>query len=181
MIRQIDVRKINDLINEDGAFQIVDVREYGEFEAEKIHRARLIPLSNFERQIEEIDRLQPVYLMCRSGNRAHQAAEKLVKRGFTDVHVIEGGMKAWVGAELPTVKGASKVWSLDRQVRFVAGSLVVLGAILSILIHPYFIVLSGFVGLGLVFAAVTDTCGMAMMLARMPWNKAKGAICESNE
>ncbi len=71
-------------------------------------------------------------------------------------------------ANLPTVKGASKVWSLERQVRFAAGSLVVLGVVLSLLLHQYFIALSAFVGAGLVFAAVTDTCGMAMMLAKMP-------------
>ncbi len=179
MIKQTSVQEISELINGGGACQVIDVREYGEFEAEKIHRAKLVPLSNFERQIGEIDRSQPVYLMCRSGNRAKQAAEKLVKRGFSDVHVIEGGMLAWEGANLPTVKGASKVWSLERQVRFAAGSLVVLGVILSLLLHPYFIALSAFVGAGLVFAAVTDTCGMAMMLARMPWNKANGATCET--
>lgn len=178
MIKQKSVQEINKLIN-GGACQIVDVREYSEFETEKIQQAKLVSPSNFERQIEEIDRSQPVYLMCRSGNRAKQAAEKLIKRGFGDVHVIEGGMLAWESANLPTVKGASKVWSLERQVRFAAGSLVVLGTILSLLIHPYFIALSAFVGAGLVFAAVTDTCGMAMMLAKMPWNKTTGAVCET--
>ena len=179
MIKQTSVQKINELINKGGACQIVDVREYGEFEAAKIHRAKLVPLSNFERQTNEIDRFQPVYLMCRSGNRARQAAEKLVKKGFSDVHVVEGGMLAWEAANLPVVKGASKVWSLERQVRFAAGSLVVLGVILAAIVHSYFIALSAFVGAGLVFAAVTDTCGMAMMLARMPWNKAKSATCET--
>ncbi len=111
--------------------------------------------------------------MCRSGNRAKQAAERLARKGFTDVHVVEGGMLAWTEAGLPVVKGESKVWSLERQVRFVAGLLVVLGAGLSIAAHPYFIALSAFVGAGLVFAAVTDTCGMAMILARMPWNQQK--------
>lgn len=109
MIKQTSVQEMNKLIKEGGACQIVDVREYGEFEAEKIQQAKLVPLSNFERQIGEIDSSQPVYLMCRSGNRAKQAAEKLVKRGFYDVHVVEGGMMAWEGANLPTIKGASKV------------------------------------------------------------------------
>ena len=180
MIKQTSVQEINGLINVGGAPQLIDVRDSGEFEAAKIQRAKLIPLSNFERQTNEIDRSQPVYLMCRSGNRAKQAAEKLVKRGFSDVHVIEGGMLAWESANLPVVKGASKVWSLERQVRFAAGSLVVLGVILAAIVHPYFIALSAFVGAGLVFAAVTDTCGMAMMLAKMPWNNAKGAVCETN-
>lgn len=179
MIKQTSVQEINELITGGGAPQVIDVREYGEFEAAKIQQAKLVPLSNFERQIGEVNSSQPVYLMCRSGNRAKQAAEKLVKRGFSDVHVVEGGMLAWEGANLPTIKGASKVWSLERQVRFAAGSLVVLGVVLSWLIHPYLIALSAFVGAGLVFAAVTDTCGMAMMLARMPWNKEKQIICET--
>ena len=180
MIKQTSVQEINKLINGGGACQIIDVREYGEFETEKIRQAKLVPLSNFERQAGEIDRSQPIYLLCRSGNRAKTAAEKLVKKGFSDVHVIEGGMLAWESANLPTVKGASKIWSLERQVRFAAGSLVVLGVVLSLILHPYFIWLSAFVGAGLVFAAVTDTCGMAMMLAKMPWNKANGAACETS-
>lgn len=181
MIKQTSVQEIYELIKGGSACQIVDVREYGEFEAAKIHRAKLVPLSNFESRAGEIDRSHPVYLLCRSGNRAKQAAEKLVKRGFSDVHVIEGGMLAWSQAGFPTVKGASKVWSLERQVRFAAGSLVVAGVVLSLLIHPYLIALSAFVGAGLVFAAVTDTCGMAMMLARMPWNKESGAVCETTQ
>ena len=181
MIKQTSVQQINELINGGGAPQIIDVREYGEFEAAKIQQAKLVPLSNFESQTGEIDRSQPVYLMCRSGSRARAAAEKLIKRGFSDVHVVERGMLAWEAANLPTIKGASKVWSLERQVRFAAGLLVVLGVLLSLLIHPSLIALSAFVGAGLVFAAVMDTCGMAMMLARMPWNKAKGAVCETTQ
>lgn len=179
MIQQTSVQEINELINGGSACQIVDVREHGEFEAVKIQQSKLVPLSNFERQTGEIDRFQPVYLMCRSGNRARQAAEKLIEKGFSDVHVIEGGMTAWESANLPIVKGASKVWSLERQVRFAAGSLVILGAILAVIVHPYFIALSAFVGAGLVFAAVTDTCGMALMLARMPWNRQKQISCDA--
>jgi len=110
--------------------------------------------------------------MCRSGNRAKQAAEKLTSKGFTDIHVIEGGMTAWAGANLPVIKGESKVWSLERQVRFAAGAFVLTGVLLSVFISPYLILLSAFVGAGLMFSAVTDTCGMGMALARMPWNQA---------
>jgi Protein of unknown function (DUF2892) len=80
-------------------------------------------------------------------------------------------MTAWAGAALPVVKGESKVWSLERQVRFTAGLLVMIGVVLGFAVSPYLFILAGFVGAGLVFAAVTDTCGMAMVLARMPWNK----------
>ena len=115
--------------------------------------------------------------MCRSGNRAKQAADKLLKKGFTDIHVVEGGMVAWAGANLPVVKGDSKVWSLERQVRFAAVGFVLTGVLLSVFVTPYFILLSAFVGAGLMFSALTDTCGMGMILARMPWNK--GPVAEA--
>jgi rhodanese-related sulfurtransferase len=179
MIKKASVKEINELLAAGGECQVIDVREFSEFDGERISGARLAPLSNFEKHADEIDRAKPVYLVCRSGNRARQAAERLAKKGFTDVHVVEGGMLAWTAAGLPTLKGESKVWSLERQVRFAAGTLVLLGVLLSALAHPYFIWLAGFVGAGLIFAAVTDTCGMAMILARMPWNQQKAANCET--
>jgi rhodanese-related sulfurtransferase len=179
MIKKATVNEINKMLESGGECQVIDVREFSEFDSERIADAQLMPLSNFEKHAEEIDHSKPVYLMCRSGNRARQAAERLAKKGFTDVHVIEGGMLAWQQANLPTLKGESKIWSLERQVRFVAGLLVLIGGVLALLIHPFFIGLSIFVGAGLVFAAVTDTCGMAMMLARMPWNRQKAVSCET--
>lgn len=177
MIKQATVHEVNELLNSDGECQVIDVREFSEFNSERIADAQLMPLSNFEKHADEIDHSKPVYLMCRSGNRAKQAAEKLTKRGFTDIHVVEGGMMAWSGANLPTVKGESKVWSLERQVRFAAGMFVLTGVVLNVFVSPYLLLLSAFVGGGLMFSALTDTCGMGMVLARMPWNKAP-ASCE---
>jgi rhodanese-related sulfurtransferase len=178
MVKQINVHEANEILGE-GSCQVIDVREFSEFDSERIHGARLMPLSNFEKHVDEIDHTKPVYLMCRSGNRAKQAAERLANKGFTDIHVIEGGMTAWSSANLPIIKGESKVWSLERQVRFTAGSLVLLGILLALIIHPYFATLSAFVGAGLVFSAATDTCGMAMILAKMPWNQSRGAVCDT--
>ena len=79
-------------------------------------------------------------------------------------------MQAWAATGLPIERGTGRVWALERQVRFVAGLLVLLGVLLS-LVSPWFVLLSGFIGAGLTFSAVTDTCGMGMMLARMPWNR----------
>ena len=87
-------------------------------------------------------------------------------------------MAAWANANLPVVKGESMIWSLERQVRFTAGLLVLTGVLLAVLAHPYFILISVFIGAGLVFSAVTDTCAMGMMLARMPWNKGP-VTCEA--
>jgi rhodanese-related sulfurtransferase len=171
MIKQATVHEINEMLGSGGECQVIDVREFSEFNSERIADAQLMPLSNFEKHADEIDHSKPVYLMCRSGNRAKNAAEKLAAKGFTDIHVIEGGMTAWAGANLPVVKGESKVWSLERQVRFAAGLFVLTGVVLGFVVSPYLFLLSGFVGAGLIFAAVTDTCGMAMVLARMPWNQ----------
>jgi 3-mercaptopyruvate sulfurtransferase SseA len=111
----------------------------------------------------------PVYVICRSGGRGAQACDKLQGAGFDKVVNVEGGTLAWVQAGLPVVRGPQTI-SLERQVRIAAGALVVLGSALGMWVHPYFMGLAAFVGGGLVFAGVTDTCGMALLLARMPWN-----------
>jgi rhodanese-related sulfurtransferase len=113
---------------------------------------------------------EPLYFICRSGSRGEQACEKFLRAGFPNVVNIEGGTVACEQAGLSVVRG-SKAISLERQVRIAAGSLVFLGAALGWLVHPAFIWLSAFVGAGLVFAGVTNTCGMGMFLARMPWNQ----------
>lgn len=180
MIKNATAKEVNELINSGGECQVIDVREFSEFNSERIAEAQLMPLSNFEKHADEIDHAKPVYLICRSGVRARKAAQRLTARGFTDVHVVEGGMMAWKGFDLPIVKGKSNVWSLERQVRFIAGLLVLLGVALAALVHPYFVVISAFVGAGLTFAGATDWCGMAMLLAKMPWNKAP-ASCPSEK
>lgn len=164
---------------QDGARNLIDVREYAEFAGGRVKGAKLVPLGDIEKRSAEIDPDKPVYLMCRSGKRASEAQRKLLALGFSDVRNVRGGFEAWKAAGFDFEKDAKAVWSLERQVRFAVGSLVVFGVILSLLIHPVFIALSAFVGAGLVFAAVTDTCGMALVLARMPWNKANGAACET--
>ena len=178
MIKHTTVHEINEMLETGGECQVIDVREFSEFNSERIADAQLMPLSNFEKHADEIDHSKPVFLMCRSGKRATQAAEKLAAKGFTDIHVIQGGMTAWSGADLPVVKGESKVWSIERQVRFTAGLLVLTGVVLGSIVTPYFFILSGFVGAGLTFAGATDWCGMGMLLARMPWNQAPAACAQ---
>ena len=159
--------------------QVIDVREYSEYETERLPGAKLVPLSALEQNAQAIDRTQPIFVLCRSGQRATQAAARLSKLGFQNLTVVDGGMLAWSAAGLPVEKGTSKVWSLERQVRFTAGFIVLVGVLLATFVHPYFMALSGFIGAGLVFASVTDTCAMGMMLAKMPWNqKPKAATCE---
>ena len=157
--------------------QMVDVREYSEYAAEHIPGTVLTPLSALERYASGLDRQRTTYVMCHWGNRSMQAAKKLAQIGFTDLRVVDGGMLAWAAAELPVERGASMAWSLERQVRFTAGGLVLTGVLLAWLAHPVFLGLAGFIGAGLVFSAVTDTCGMALLLAKMPWNQQPQVLC----
>ena len=112
----------------------------------------------------------PLYVICHSGGRGEKACERLAQAGYTNVINVEGGTLACEQAGLPLVRG-KKAISLERQVRIAAGTLVVLGAVLGWLVHPAFIGLSAFVGAGLIFAGITDTCGMGMLLTKAPWNK----------
>jgi rhodanese-related sulfurtransferase len=164
-----------------GVCQVIDVREGAEYDAEHIAEARLVPLSAFAPQAAGLDPQQTVYVMCRSGSRARHAAERLQQRGYQDVRVVAGGLQAWIAAGYPVERGPHRAWSLERQVRLVAGTAVLLGVGLSWVVHPGFSALAACIGAGLAFSAVTDTCGMAMLLARMPWNQrpqgAAGAIC----
>lgn len=166
---------------QDDACQVIDVRERAEYDAEHLAEARLVPLSTFEPQAAGLDPQQTVYVLCRSGSRARHAAERLQQRGYLDVRVVVGGMQAWAAAGYPVERGTSRAWSLERQVRLVAGTAVLLGVVLSWVVHPGFSALAAFIGAGLAFSAVTDTCGMAMLLARMPWNQrpqgAAGTTC----
>ena len=157
---------------------LIDVRtpvEYAEVHAEG---ARLAPLDRLDPQAVMSARGgsadDPLFVICKSGGRSAKAVEKFRAAGFTNVLGVEGGTTAWEQAGLPVTRGTKKVISLERQVRIAAGSLVLLGVVLGWLVHPAFFGLSGFVGAGLVFAGVTDWCGMGMLVARMPWNRTAG-------
>jgi rhodanese-related sulfurtransferase len=99
----------------------------------------------------------------------------MIAAGIHDVVSVEGGTAACETAGIGVARSGRKVMSLERQVRICAGGLVVLGAVLGHFVNPAWHALSAFIGAGLVFAGVTDTCGMAMMLAKMPWNQVRGA------
>lgn len=151
---------------------LVDVRTPAEFETAHIAGSVSHPLS--ELNAEAVAKLaagrDDCTLVCKGGTRASQAAEKLAAARLTSVCVLEGGVMAWEAAGLPLVRGRQTM-SLERQVRIAAGSLVLTGAVLGYFSRPAWIALSGVVGAGLVFAGLTDTCGMGALLARLPWNK----------
>ena len=154
---------------------LIDVRSPIEYRELHVVGARNIPLDELDpmtlMQARIGSRQETVYVICRSGGRGKQACEKFLAAGYANVANVEGGTLACEQAGLPVVRG--EVISLERQVRIALGSLVLIGAVLGWLLHPVFIGLSVFVGAGMIFAGVTDTCGMGLLLARMPWNRRK--------
>jgi rhodanese-related sulfurtransferase len=172
---------------ESGKIDLIDVRTPVEFREVHVEPARNVPLDRLDAaalvQGRHGGKDEPLYVICRSGGRGRQACEKLLAAGFPNVVNVEGGTLACVEAGLPVVRG-KKAISLERQVRIAAGTLVLLGVLLGWLVHPALYGLSAFIGAGLVFAGVTDTCGMGMLLARMPWNQVKDSpatCCKTKE
>jgi rhodanese-related sulfurtransferase len=154
---------------------LIDVRTPVEYAEVHAAGARLIPLDKLDPKAVMSGRNgsadEPLFMICKSGGRSAKAVEDFRAAGFTNVISVEGGTAAWERAGLPVARGAAKVVSLERQVRIGAGSLVLLGVLLGWVVHPAFFGLSAFVGAGLVFAGVTDRCGMGLLLAKMPWNQ----------
>lgn len=151
---------------------IVDVRTPAEFRGVHAVGARNVPIDVLEQHTAELRQAAgsgPLYLICQGGGRSRKACDRLAAQQIAVVN-IDGGTNAWVEAGLPVERGKSTI-SLERQVRIAAGSLALAGALLAWFVHPAFVWLSAFIGAGLVFAGVTDTCGMGMLLAKMPWNR----------
>lgn len=150
---------------------LVDVREPSEHAGEKIPGSILMPLSKFDPNRIPFDANKLTVLYCRTGNRSAQAAQKLFAAGVNEVTHLSGGMSAWVQAGYPTQVNKNAPISLMRQVQIVASSLVVSGTVLGAFVSPWFLLLSGFVGSGLVFAGITNTCALGMLLAKLPYNQ----------
>ena len=170
----ISPQELHALRSGDAAVELIDVRTPVEFREVHADLARNVPLDILDaaalKQVRRGTDCQPLYVICKSGGRSRQACEKLLTAGCSNIVSVEGGTSAWIQAGLPVVRG-QKAISLERQVRIAAGSLVLIGAVLGWLVHPALFGLCALVGAGLVFAGVTDTCGMGMLLARMPWNQ----------
>ncbi len=174
-VQTISPNQLGDLVKSGRSVHVIDVRTPLEFREIHATCAKNIPLDKLD--LAEIAKTRngssdALYVICKSGARGKQACEKLVAAGQSNVVNVDGGTAAWEQAGLPVVRG-QKAMSLERQVRIAAGSIVFAGVLLSFFVHPYFIWLSGFIGAGLVFAGLTDTCGMGMVIAKMPWNQVR--------
>ncbi|HZS00153.1 MAG TPA: rhodanese-like domain-containing protein [Chloroflexota bacterium] len=156
--------------------QALDVRTPAEFETVHIPGSHNLPLDLVRGQREALSAARtPLVLVCRSGSRAREAQVLLHSAGHDDVDVLEGGIAAWEQAGLPVERGRQR-WSLERQVRGVAGGLVLAGALGGLFVWRPLGGLAAAIGGGLLYSALTDTCGLAALLARLPYNR--GAGCD---
>lgn len=171
----MNVQSLNEFLESDIDVRLLDVRTTGEFESAHLPGAYNVPLDQLREHASELRRVQsPVVLICQSGGRARQAEAMLREAGMKDLHLLEGGMNAWLAAGQSIQRGGKTRISLERQVRILAGSLIALFSLLS-LKFPLLAWVPALMGCGLVFAGITDTCGMALLLAKLPYNR--GATC----
>jgi rhodanese-related sulfurtransferase len=110
-------------------------------------------------------------LHCHTGKRSEQAGRRLLEAGYAEVYHLRGGLESWQAAGYDTERSARAPMALNRQVQITAGTLILLGTLLGAFVSPWFLFLSGFVGAGLVFAGLSNTCGMAILLAKLPYNQ----------
>ncbi len=159
------------LTREKGECVLIDVRTPAEFKSVHAIHAQNIPLQSVAEGLTQSPALKDKRLICicQKGARGENAANILLRNGARHVYNVAGGTEAWEQSGLPVTRGGSVI-SLERQVRIAAGSLVALGVLLGYLVNPYASLLALFVGCGLVFSGITNTCGMALLLARCPWN-----------
>jgi len=157
---------------------VIDVRSVAEAGNESLDGCVNMPLHDLSLSkvqayvSEEKAGGQPIYLLCGTGKRATRAIEKLKGELANPLLVVEGGIQALKQAGCSVSQGKGTVIALERQVRIAAGVLVLTGVFLGAFLNAGFYALSAFVGAGLIFAGITDTCAMGMLLARMPWNSA---------
>jgi rhodanese-related sulfurtransferase len=158
---------------------IIDIRTHAEIDSESINNCIALPLqelsgAGLSKALDSSEtEKQSVYLLCQSGRRADMAVSKLSDFKGPELVIIEGGLNALKEAGITIIKGSKNVISLERQVRIAAGALVLTSVITGLLIHPGLYGIAAFVGAGLMYAGISDNCGMALVLAQMPWNKRK--------
>jgi glyoxylase-like metal-dependent hydrolase (beta-lactamase superfamily II)/rhodanese-related sulfurtransferase len=169
--REVTVAEAIEGVQQGGSPSVLDVRTDVEFQSEHIDGSVQIPLDQLAARADEARAVPaPRLLLCRTGSRAEMARESLSKMGLAGLSVVSGGLEAYRSAGGETVRSGEHM-SLERQVRILAGAVVVAGVGLGYMVHPFFFALAGLIGAGLVVAGVTDWCGMGLMLAKMPWNR----------
>ena len=160
-------------------YQWIDVRSQSEYASGHIPGAVNIPMDQIEARLDDLLPAAPILLVCQAGKRARMVAG-LLEPCRSDVTVLEGGTAAWAAAGLPLVTSVKSRFSLERQVRLIAGLLVLISVLLSLIANRNWIFLAAAVGAGLTFAGLTDICMMAGLLVRMPWNQPRSTRAEGS-
>ncbi|OEU99931.1 transporter [Streptomyces qinglanensis] len=159
---------------------VIDVRAPGEYAGGHLPGALNVPLDQIPRALPDIRHAADrgdILVVCASGARSENACRILAENGI-ETATLSGGTGAWAadGHDLHRPQGAGgATWGMERQVRFTAGTVVLLGLLLGLLVHPAFQLLSAGIAAGLVFSALTNTCGMAALLAKLPHNRPRAA------
>ena len=156
---------------------LIDVRTPAEYQSEHVQGSVNIPLDRFAAALATLSKSDQVIFVCRTGKRASQAAAKASENGF-QARVLKGGLAAWQEQGL-ALKQGRQVLPLDRQVQLAIGLLVVVGSLLAWKIGAIFLLITGFIGCGLIFAGLTGTCGLAVVLSKAPWNKVSAGDTQS--
>jgi rhodanese-related sulfurtransferase len=175
--KAISPTALSALLGTGSAQELLDVRTSPEYASAHVPGTKSIPLDelNTETFLAQHKPGTPIYVLCQAGQRAAKAIEQLERAGCDDCVLVEGGTQAWIDAGLSVHRGASKVLPLMRQVQIVVGSLSAAGAILALVVNSWFAVVPLLLGCGLLFAGITGTCGMALILAWMPWNRGQNS------
>ncbi len=172
--KSINPRELQRRLAAGSPARLLDVRTPGEHANAHVPGAKLIPLDELDAAAFYRERggdCTPVYVLCQSGGRARRAIEKLERVGVQGCVLVEGGTQAWIDAGLPVIHGESRVLPLMRQMQITAGFLSAVGAVLALTVNPRYAFIPLFIGCGLLFAGLTGFCGLALLLAKMPWNK----------
>jgi rhodanese-related sulfurtransferase len=166
--------ELYELLDENREVELLDVRTPGEHAAAHVPGARLLPLDDlhaptFLNQRGASDK--PIYVICQTTRRARKAIKRFQRAGFDRCVLVEGGTQAWLAAGLPVNRGASPALPLMRQVHIAVGLISGAGAVLALKVNPRFALVPLFTSCGLLFAGLTGFCGLALLLAKMPWNR----------
>ena len=176
-INTISPQRLHAIRNEGEKIDLIDVRTLAEYRAGHVAGAKLVPLDELSAEVLVADKLNsddgqesPLYLTCHAGQRAQQAAERLIDAGYHNVVLLEGGIESWQKAGLPINRCGFAI-SVERQVQIAVGMLLVLKVIFGFTVHELFFVAIPIIGAGLIVAGITNWCGMTRLIGMLPWNQ----------
>ena len=175
LTREVDPQVLHEWVAA-GQAMVIDVREPNEFAAGHIPGSQSMPLSTFKPEDVPTSETQKVVLHCASGTRAGEACKKLAAIGRTDTYLFRAGMHGWQAAELPVEGSGKQVIDVLRQVQMTVGTMILASVLLGHFVAEGWLILAGFAGCGLLMAGITGECPLALLIAKMPWNK-NGAAC----